>query len=999
MRTLLALLLCTSAVAAGEPAFLDAEVELAARFGPRWEREPQEHVSRAIVEMAETLPVGGAIDLPYSVPCGTLDFRSIADGVQVTGGWGGTLVLGRGQSGIQILASRLDQVVDEGVDRPLRKLQPGRTAGLLSAAHGGFEKVQVFGDRSEPASNLFSLFTRGGIHIKQDVKNCAWICGENAFGRRTVTAEARVDDSLFLWFGINWPFQDYNAHWNPKNAGKDWTVNAQMWFDLKGGGRGTRLYEMIETSYGNPGPTAVFQNCNGLAVYHGSTERASSQGPGVYWLKNCEGMQLGLRGINAFGGNYGDPRNADAARDLTVEGGKGNVLHAMRTWSNANEISLWNSDPELQQWMVASQYGQKGVENTLRFAVTPYFGRPTPRFLETFDAKAAAEALHQKRSAKMKTSGAMKDWPAPESVEQLAAKMKAGRHMDAPYNATDEETFLFGKADLTKGEKPSGKLPAPPSVPATNAPRTRVPVAFTQRPNFGKALLDAGADPTGKQPSDDAFAKVMYGMTRAELQKLLDDAAAADAAIWKLHGTHHDSKKWDALKDNPEFKAEREKIAVALGKILAARDARKKDFTDRKKVIGDALTAAKRAKKADEIAKLEADLKALESSAPGNGAVRLEIPAGTFRVAKPIYLLGGISGVWGAGPDKTTLITDQPVPVLKMQERCPVANLTVAGGTVGLAMTGHNHGYNIGSPTLKSYIAGEDFYAITFRDQTFAGIHVGHDDRDVMDGAEHDQNKYVDLKFLNTGEYGIYVNGSMLDKWLCLHGEFVGQKKAGIAIPFNNLIHGCVVGSTFRDIDGPGIDALGGNPDIAYRPWQLWIDQCEFLECGSVTQPAVDQGYVELAAFTHSKIVTKSKAIAGGYAGSPQVCEDNLVDVKLASGAPALKLRSVRHISVSRTNGHCLRNVVANGPVAFVNDSNAKNEFFAKTRARYGKADQPLKWDTNPMAGPNAPKNGWVHPYLFYRCEFAGEKHAYSLLNVDPDAGKVLETVDLSKFE
>lgn len=88
--------------------------------------------------------------------------------------------------------------------------------------------------------------------------------------------------------------------------------NTQLHFNLHGGGQGTRLYEMIETSYGNPGPTAVFENAKGLAIYHGSTERGSSQGPGVYHLKNCEGVQLGLRGINAFGSNNGDPRNADA---------------------------------------------------------------------------------------------------------------------------------------------------------------------------------------------------------------------------------------------------------------------------------------------------------------------------------------------------------------------------------------------------------------------------------------------------------------------------------------------------------------------------------------------------------------------------------------------------------------------------------------------------------------------------------------------------------------
>ena len=51
------------------------------------------------------------------------------------------------------------------------------------------------------------------------------------------------------------------------------------------------------------------------------------------------------------------------------------------------------------------------------------------------------------------------------------------------------------------------------------------------------------------------------------------------------------------------------------------------------------------------------------------------------------------------------------------------------------------------------------------------------------------------------------------------------------------------------------------------------------------------------------------------------------------------------------------------------------------------------------MAGALAPKNGWVHPFIFYRSEFGAEKHAYDLLNVDIDKGAVKERVELAKFE
>ena len=305
------------------------------------------------------------------------------------------------------------------------------------------------------------------------------------------------------------------------------------------------------------------------------------------------------------------------------------------------------------------------------------------------------------------------------------------------------------------------------------------------------------------------------------------------------------------------------------------------------------------------------------------------------------------------------------------------------------------------SPTKKSYIAGENFYALTFKNQTLAGMLVGNDDPGVMGGAEHDQHKYVDLKFENTGDYGICMNCSMLDKWLVLHSEFRGQKKAGIAIKFNNLIHGMIVGSKFENIAGPGVDTFGGNVEIGCRPWGVWIDQCEFIECGSEREFAVEMGITELSACTHTAITTKKKAIAGGYAGSPQIFQDCTIDVNLAPGAPAVKLRAVRTLSVTRANGHVIRNVKASGPLVFVNDAESQAEHFAKTVAMLTAQGKPHveNWDTNPMTHTLAPKNGWVHPFVFYRCEFGAEKFSYDLLNVDVDKGAVTERVELAKFE
>jgi hypothetical protein len=120
-----------------------------------------------------------------------------------------------------------------------------------------------------------------------------------------------------------------------------------------------------------------------------------------------------------------------------------------------------------------------------------------------------------------------------------------------------------------------------------------------------------------------------------------------------------------------------------------------------------------------------------------------------------LVLVAGVNTVWGAGPDKTILKPSGNFKAVEQHGPGTLANFAVDGGKVGLAITGADHNDGV-SPTLQSYVAGANFYKLTFRNQTFAGIHVGTDDPDVMGGAEHDQNKYVDMVFENTGDYGIF---------------------------------------------------------------------------------------------------------------------------------------------------------------------------------------------------------------------------------------------------
>lgn len=849
-------------------------------------------VEAAVRRLAERLPAGGAIHLGDLK--GTFDLRGVQDGLCITGGRG-TLLLGAGQKDLTVM----------------------RTASVQLTG----------GDATRgPLRNFTALFTHVP-KIECDVADSAFVAAVNGWARYAFEARARIDNTLFLWFSRNWTFADYNAHL-AKPDPEWWKKNCQVKFDFQGSGRNTRVYLMIETDYGNPGVGVWIANADGVAFYHGATERGSSQGPGCYFLENCRRTQVGLRRI--FAGSRGGARGAIPTHAITVQGGQGNVLHVLADMANAVEESLVNSDPELELWAVSTEFGARGLDGPeiLRFAYTPRTAH-----LDASNRLVAAEMAEQRAQewaeARAKTSG----FPVtPDRVNWVKHLILSGREVWWPIHATDEQTLVWKGKDGVASDAPASAwtLPPPPSIPATDAPRTFRPLYYTWEKDYGRALIEAGADPTGQRPSDDAFARVMYGGRSAEeVARLIEATRAGDEAAY------------DALR--PPSHPQRRDHRVSVGP--------------------------------------------------------LEVPAGTFRLTRTLWVGGVHAGIIGAGPERTVLRFEGDIVGIRQTQRGPLGNLTVEGGRVGVAVTGADHGDKV-PPLAKSYIAGSDYFNLVFRGQSFAGMHIGHEDPSRMGGAEFDQNKFVGMRFEKTGDYGIYFNNNMLDKWLLLNAEFEGQKKAGISIKFNNLIHGGLYNCTFRQIDGPGIDFMGGHPFLAFRPYIIMVDQCSFLECGNERDPAVDFGYGELCAFLRTDIVTTGKTIRTGFIGAPQHMEKVRVEVRTREPEPALVLRAVRHGATARANGHIVREVLASGPVAWTNDANAFNELYRRTFEVYGRpmgrdGFAGLRWDVNAAAGHLAPTNGWVHPYLFYRCTFGEVRYDYALLNVDVDRNRIRQEIRL----
>jgi len=197
---------------------------------------------------------------------------------------------------------------------------------------------------------------------------------------------------------------------------------------------------------------------------------------------------------------------------------------------------------------------------------------------------------------------------------------------------------------------------------------------------------------------------------------------------------------------------------------------------------------------------------------------------------------------------------------------------------------------------------------------------------------------------------------------------------------------------------------MGGNSVLAFRPYIVMVEQCEFPGMRQCDQPALDLGYAELASLTRTRIVTKNKKIARGYIGAAQQVEDVTVDVALAGRAAAAPVHAARgpqrprrpastatsdERDRQRTRGLDQRRQRPERHVPQdAGTLSSRTQRAIRQHAQAGEKDTnktdvgrgPQTGMVNPAAHELAPTNGWVHPFIFYKCTFGPKTYAYALI-------------------
>jgi hypothetical protein len=416
--------------------------------------------SQAVESILRKLEPGDALRLSSTTPLGTVEVGDVAENIEVSGGFDGLLrFTGRARDWRFVYAgANTDLIIERGADLSGAEFFCSFSGErIMDYSSSDYSSIGLGMVPPPPASSLHKQRSASG-------------CGPGP--------------------GIKWGVKTY--YFDSYGTKKTWmpvyyvdmagapnqTDDAQV--EIRGGREGGEWLFAIEANQNAGCVVLRMIDCQRLQLYSGSTEGAGNQTQGIYVMKNCEEVVLGMRRFfsnhRATSSWQGKPNIS-----LLINGGSGNIIHNLIDIGNPMVFSLASTDPSLQIWQSFFEDGTRISPQTFECGVTHQGMTKIPSY-----------------------------WTEPMQV----------------YNETilrhNGETRLF---------EPNPDLPRPPafrnqpwesgSLSKRGADKGAVQVSrrFRQSKGFGAALLAAGADPTGARYSDGAFEQVMRSHVRLEIPR------------------------------------------------------------------------------------------------------------------------------------------------------------------------------------------------------------------------------------------------------------------------------------------------------------------------------------------------------------------------------------------------------------------------------------------------------------------------------------------------
>lgn len=389
---------------------------------------------------------GDALVLSRRLPLGDVVVGDVRDGVEVLGGFDGTMRVTGAMRNWDFVYScaNTDLVIEEGAQLEGSRFFCSFSGGrFIDKSSSTYEAVGLgFAPRLNGALAKSTVDSRPGA---SGIKWGVGVYQFDNFGSKVVWMPAYYVDGA---------------------GAKNETETPQVL--IKNATDGGKWLFAIEAEQAAHCPAVRVQNSSKLQLYSGSTEGDNYQTGAVYYIENSNDVVLGMRRF--FSNHKGTGWSGTPGMSLVVDGGSGNIIHNLVDIANPATFSLASTDPKLQIWQSFFEDETKLESSTFQYMVT-----------------------HQGMVDEVNT------WSEPVMVDNEVVLTDGGTDLVA---ATDPKVPVPPAFDFQHWMDQSKAL-------SKSRGAAKVSRAFRSDKSFGAALLQAGADPTGRQVSDRAFAKVL----------------------------------------------------------------------------------------------------------------------------------------------------------------------------------------------------------------------------------------------------------------------------------------------------------------------------------------------------------------------------------------------------------------------------------------------------------------------------------------------------------